>query len=237
MSLHRVSLPPTLASYRLWAPPAGRSVRRAGASHRRLCPVKGGYPWTQGVPTRCPPRLVSSSAPIVRQGAQPPALHFTTQATSPSTPCSTAESIASRTSSSSSVPGRASSVPSGSTGSTSEGALQYLRRTEVDRAIGLDVVGLGDRLRGVAQVCGRRVDPDAAGEHRRPGAAIPARGDARVLQSGQHQELPEGAPEVVLAQRAAVAAVGKDRPVPFLGGIGAIRRRITRAANPAPAPA
>ena len=73
-----------------------------------------------------------------------------------STSPSTRESIASRASSSSSVPGRASSVPSGSTGrrvrsSTSAGA-------EVDRAIGLDVVALGDRLRGVAEVRGGRVD-------------------------------------------------------------------------------
>ena len=62
------------------------------------------------------------------------------QATSPSTPESTPGSIASRTSSSSSVPGtgeqRAVRVD------RAEGALQYLRRAEVDREIGLDVVVL-----------------------------------------------------------------------------------------------
>ena len=88
----------------------------------------------------------------------------------------------------------------------SQGAFQVSGWSPIHGMIRLDVVALGDHRRGVSQEGCGRVGPDATRDHRCPSPPVPAQTDASAAQVSELEELPEGPPNVVRAERATVAA-------------------------------
>lgn len=74
----------------------------------------------------------------------------------------------------------------------------------------LDVVALRDRRRRVTKVDRRGVGSDAARDHGRTRAPVPAQTDGGALEISQREELPERSTDVVRAEWSAVP-VGEER--------------------------
>ena len=94
----------------------------------------------------------------------------------------------------------------------SQGALQMRGGSRIDGPVRFDVVTFGDHRGGVSEEGCGGIGPDAAGDHRRPGAPVPAQADAGVAEACKLEELAESASDVVRTQRTTTAA-GEDGPV------------------------